>query len=55
MVLSVQGPLGCIWIWSLQGSRPTRRDLPQQQGPGRRGGRDRRKGSGIQEGRDFGG
>jgi hypothetical protein len=40
-------------IWSLHGSRPTRA-LPQQEGPGRRGRRDGRKGSSIQEGGRFG-
>jgi hypothetical protein len=35
------GPLGWLRLWFLHGSRPTR-NLPQQQGPGGRNGRDRR-------------
>jgi hypothetical protein len=32
LILSAAGPLRCIRIWGLQGSRPTR-GLPQQEGP----------------------
>jgi hypothetical protein len=39
--LSAMGPLGWLRLWFLHGSRPTR-NLPQQQGPGGRNGRDRR-------------
>ena len=47
--VSAAGPLGWVRISSLLRSRPTR-GLPQQQGPGGRGGRDGRQESGIQEG-----
>jgi hypothetical protein len=47
IALSPLGPLGCGWIWFLQGNRPTM-ILPQQKGLGRKAGRE---GSGMVFGR----